>query len=74
MDEMDRNYLEGLVMARNQGVNAERGHDIPIFGRSAADGNRCYHQGRIDEYCAQNALGQDDAPDLDLRLPVRQED
>lgn len=57
MDAMDRDYLKGLVEQRDDAVTVDQAR---------------YLQGRIDEYCAQNALDQSDAEPhgIDLKLPA----
>lgn len=51
MDPLDRDYLKELVVERDRVQGAYCG----------------YVQGRIDEYCAQNAIDQSDT-DLPLTL------
>lgn len=60
MDPMDRDYLAKLVEARD----ADH-HAAGLSPRSAAQ-MRAYYQGRIDEYCAQNAI--DEPVGMALRL------
>lgn len=54
VDRINRNYLTACIKQREISDNT--------------DEERAYVQGRIDEFCAQNAINQEDAPGLDLRL------
>lgn len=59
IEPLDRAYLSLLVDKR----------DVSVVGFTAERAaHSAYYQGRIDEYCAQNAIDQADAPDLDLQL------
>jgi hypothetical protein len=63
LDPLDREYLTELIAKRENVDDPERsGILIDRLMR------RAYYQGRIDEYCSQNAIDREDAPDLDLRL------
>lgn len=53
-DNMDEAYLKSLIKKRKRN---EKAYAV-----------RNYLQGRIDEFCAQNAIVQTDYPKLDLRL------
>lgn len=56
-NDLDRAYLVLLIGKRDAPVGVLSG-----FSKDP------YYQGRIDEYCSQNALDQTDFPDLELRL------
>lgn len=58
MDRINRFYL-GLLVSRR---------DEPPSLNPTVDPVAAYYQGRIDEFCAQNAISPEDAPDLDLKL------
>lgn len=65
MERLNRFYLGLLVSKRDAS-------EIPASTLAASHGAltaiSAYYQGRIDEFCAQNAISPEDAPDLDLKL------
>lgn len=57
MTDIDKEYLKSLVVLRDDAANMQS----PDFMKG-------YFRGRIEEYCAQNAIVQAMYPDLHLRL------
>lgn len=65
-EDLNEQYLLQLVKSREFFLREGDGHTAEVAAS--------YLQGRIDEYCSQNAIDQEDFPDIDLKLPPETEE